>query len=432
MPVAATTALQALRDKGGISAGQRRPRSTAPGAASGRSRSRSRRRWAPRSPPSRARATVDGRRDRRRQVIDYTREDFTRARRAVRPDLRQWREPPLSTSGGRMAPGGILVVVGRGTGRTGRAAQSGPSRRPSCRASGDQTEAPFLAHRKRDGPRVLRGCSEAGSATPVIDRAIRSPRRPTPSATSSGAGARQGRDHGLSPRWPSSAIVPRDHWLRRPKAGSGPRPRELHMRHLASVLAIGAIALVATACSATGGGSSASGSVGGTGGTLEGTNWILTSFDVGRDLDRGPAGVASTPTSPRTRSAGPAAATSYNGPAIVSGATIKIGPLASTQMACVGAGSRPRAGLPGGSRRCHGFTATSDSLTLFDTAGKPLLVYARGAGQPARGRLERHRLQQRQGGRGVAGRRARRSRRRSPPTRSSARAAATTTTAPTR
>lgn len=157
------------------------------------------------------------------------------------------------------------------------------------------------------------------------------------------------------------------------------------MRHLASVLAIGAIAIVTSACSATGGGSAASGSAGGTGGTLEGTQWKLTSFDASGTSTTVPAGVTVDARFAANTIAGSGGCNVYSGPVTVSGATIKVGALVSTQMACAGpSGDVERAYLANLAKAAT-FTATADALTMFDAGGAPILVYAAGPANPLEG-----------------------------------------------
>ena len=70
----------------------------------------------------------------------------------------------------------------------------------------------------------------------------------------------------------------------------------------------------------------------------------------------------------------------YTGPATVSGATIKVGDLVSTQMACVGpAADVEQAYLANLAKAATSFTATADALTMFDASGAAILVYAAGA-----------------------------------------------------
>ena len=151
---------------------------------------------------------------------------------------------------------------------------------------------------------------------------------------------------------------------------------------------------MATACSATGGGSSPSGAAGGTGGTLEGTHWKLTTFDAGGTSTTVPAGVIVDARFTANTIAGSGGCNVYTGPATVSGATIKVGDLVSTQMACVGPPADVERAYLANLAKAATFTATADcpDNVRRGRRGDPRL---RGrAREPPRGRLERDRLQQ--------------------------------------
>ena len=154
------------------------------------------------------------------------------------------------------------------------------------------------------------------------------------------------------------------------------------MRQLTIVVAIGAIAIATAACSAAGGSPKPSG---GTGGTIEGVNWRLGSFAVAGKMTDVPQGAIADARFASGRVAGSGGCNSYGGPATITGATIKIGELVSTQMACTGPGADvEQAYLPLLSAAAS-FTATADALTLFDAGGSPTLVYAAGPANPLEG-----------------------------------------------
>lgn len=161
------------------------------------------------------------------------------------------------------------------------------------------------------------------------------------------------------------------------------------MRYLASVLAIGAIALVATACSTTGGGSSASASASGgnnvTANPLDGTHWKLTSFDSGGTSTAVPAGIVVDARFAAGNIAGSSGCNVYTGPVTVTGTSIKVGALATTQMACPGPQSETETAYLAALAKAATFTATADALTMFDAAGAPILVYAAGPANPLEG-----------------------------------------------
>ncbi len=161
------------------------------------------------------------------------------------------------------------------------------------------------------------------------------------------------------------------------------------MRSIVVVLAAGAIALAASACSSSGGSPSASSGpaagAGGTGGTIEGITWKLTSFDSAGTSTTVPAGVSADARFDGGKVAGSGGCNVYSGPATISGATIKIGLLVSTQMACTGPANDVERAYLANLEKAASFTATADALTLFDGSGAAILVYAKGAANPLEG-----------------------------------------------
>ena len=158
------------------------------------------------------------------------------------------------------------------------------------------------------------------------------------------------------------------------------------MRHLASVIAIGAIALVATACSTTGGGSPSAASNGNiTANPLDGTHWKLTSFDSGGTSTAVPAGVVVDARFAAGNIGGSSGCNVYTGPVTVTSTSIKVGALATTQMACPGPQSETETAYLAALAKAATFTATADALTMFDSGGSPILVYAAGPANPLEG-----------------------------------------------
>ena len=154
------------------------------------------------------------------------------------------------------------------------------------------------------------------------------------------------------------------------------------MRQLTIAIAIGAIAVATAACSAAG---SSPKPAGGTGGTIEGVNWRLSSFAVSGKMTDIPQGVIVDATFASGRVSGSSGCNSYSGPAIVTGATLKIGPLAGTLMACAGPGGDVETAYLPLLTAATSFTANADALTLFDASGAPTLIYAAGAANPLEG-----------------------------------------------
>jgi heat shock protein HslJ len=151
------------------------------------------------------------------------------------------------------------------------------------------------------------------------------------------------------------------------------------MRRFAFGLAMGAMVLATTACSATGGSTAAAG---GTGGTIDGITWRLSSFSSAGTSTNVPAEVAVDALFDSGKVTGTSGCNRYNGSAVVTGATIKIGPLASTQMACIGPAADVETAYLANLAKAASFTATADALTMYDAAGASILVYAAGPANP--------------------------------------------------
>jgi len=148
------------------------------------------------------------------------------------------------------------------------------------------------------------------------------------------------------------------------------------MRRFVFLLAVGAIAVISTACSSTGGASPSA--AGGAGGTIEGVTWKLSSFLSGSTSTTVPAGVTVDARFADGKVAGSGGCNRYSGPAPVTGSTIKIGPLVSTQMACAGPASDVESAYLADLAKVTSFTATPTALTMFDATGAQILVFAAG------------------------------------------------------
>jgi heat shock protein HslJ len=126
-------------------------------------------------------------------------------------------------------------------------------------------------------------------------------------------------------------------------------------------------------------------SSGGTGGTIEGPTWKLTQQVTDGSLADVPAGVVADASFKDGKVAGSAGCNVYNGSATISEATIEVGPLATTMMACQPPASDVEAAYLANLANAATFTATADALTIFDSSGKELLVYAAGPANPLEG-----------------------------------------------
>ena len=114
-------------------------------------------------------------------VIDYTQEDFTDGRRALRPHPRQRRQPLDGPDPARADPDGTLISNGGGhadgkLGRTIRAMLASMFVR--------QQASPTVKTQNHDDLVALKGLVEAGAVTPVIDRTYPLSETPRRSATS--------------------------------------------------------------------------------------------------------------------------------------------------------------------------------------------------------------------------------------------------------
>jgi heat shock protein HslJ len=118
------------------------------------------------------------------------------------------------------------------------------------------------------------------------------------------------------------------------------------------------------------------------GGKLDGTSWVLQSFDASGSATGVPAGVTVDARFADSRISGFGGCNSYSGQAVVSGASLAVGALASTQMACSDPANSVETAYLENLRRAAAFTATAERLTIFDGEGKAVLVYRVGKANP--------------------------------------------------
>ena len=147
------------------------------------------------------------------------------------------------------------------------------------------------------------------------------------------------------------------------------------MRRIIIGLALAAVAFSVTACSTTGG----------TGGTLDGTSWALKTYDVSGTATAVPAGTRVDAKFADGKVSGSSGCNVYNATVTISGATIKVGTTATTMMACDAARTALEQAYLGNLAKAATFTATSDTLTMFDSSGKSILVYSAAAANPLEG-----------------------------------------------
>jgi heat shock protein HslJ len=150
------------------------------------------------------------------------------------------------------------------------------------------------------------------------------------------------------------------------------------MRRSIALVSFGALAVLLAACSS-------GGSNGGTGGAIEGPTWTLKSQAVDGQATDVPAGVAVDAKFSGGNVAGSSGCNVYHGTAEIADATIKIGPLATTAMACDAPASEVEVAYLANLANAATYTATSDSLTIYDDSGALILTYAAGAANPLEG-----------------------------------------------
>ena len=149
------------------------------------------------------------------------------------------------------------------------------------------------------------------------------------------------------------------------------------MRRLFPAVLVGAMAVLA-ACSS-------GGSSGGTGGTIEGLTWKLTSQTVNGATTDVPAGVSVDAKFASTNVAGSGGCNVYHGSVTITDASLKVGPLATTSMACQGAASDTETAYLANLANASTYTATSDSLEIYDQSNAVILTYAVGPENPLEG-----------------------------------------------
>lgn len=136
-------------------------------------------------------------------------------------------------------------------------------------------------------------------------------------------------------------------------------------------LALAAAALV-TACSASGG----------SGGTFEGTTWLLKSYDNGTSMVDVPQGVYPDAVFAAGKVSGVLVCNSYTGGYTTSGSSLTISALAMTQMACPSTSPDVEGQMAAAMQKSATFTASRESLKLYDSSGKNVAVYQAAPADP--------------------------------------------------
>jgi NADPH:quinone reductase-like Zn-dependent oxidoreductase len=170
VPMAASTALQGLRDKGQIKAGQRVLIVGASGGVGTFAVQIAKAFGAHVTAVCSTRNVDQARSLGADEVIDYTREDFTRAGRKYDLILDVASTGSLSSRRRVLEPNGILVGVGAADGGRMTSIVVGLLETAVLSRFGDQKMPFFLAKNSKEDLMVLKEMVEAGKIRPVIDR----------------------------------------------------------------------------------------------------------------------------------------------------------------------------------------------------------------------------------------------------------------------
>jgi heat shock protein HslJ len=129
--------------------------------------------------------------------------------------------------------------------------------------------------------------------------------------------------------------------------------------------ALAVVALVAAACSASGG----------SGGTLEGTTWLLKSYDNGTSIVDVPQGVYPDAVFADGKVSGIFVCNSYTGGYTQSDSSLTVSQLATTMMACADTSPGVEEQMSAALQKAATYTASMESLKIYDASGKNVLVY---------------------------------------------------------
>jgi heat shock protein HslJ len=122
-------------------------------------------------------------------------------------------------------------------------------------------------------------------------------------------------------------------------------------------------------------GSVATAATGGTGGTLDGPTWVLKSYATAGVMTDVPSAVYASAVFKGGAVNGSAGCNVFNGSYTASGAALTFGPLATTMMACPSPQDTVEAAYLAALGKSATYTATADTLTIYDAAGLEILLY---------------------------------------------------------
>jgi heat shock protein HslJ len=147
------------------------------------------------------------------------------------------------------------------------------------------------------------------------------------------------------------------------------------MRSRAIVTTLAALVLVAAGCAASGG----------TGGTLEGTTWLMKSYDNGSSMVDVPQGIYPDARFASGTVSGVLVCNSYSGGYTQSGSSLTISALAMTQMACANTSPEVESQMAAAMQKAATYTASNASLKLYDASGKNVAVFQAAPADPLAG-----------------------------------------------
>jgi heat shock protein HslJ len=152
------------------------------------------------------------------------------------------------------------------------------------------------------------------------------------------------------------------------------------MRRTLLSIAIVSAATVVAGCTMLGIGGGA-----GTGGTIEGVRWLLTDYRVDGTATPVPADVTADASFAAGTVSGSGGCNSFTASYAAEGATLTIGQPASTLMLCDGPAGDVETAYFAALPTTASYTATADTLTLFDGSGNAILEFAAGPADPLAG-----------------------------------------------
>jgi len=152
----------------------------------------------------------------------------------------------------------------------------------------------------------------------------------------------------------------------------------MNARRLAALAMLIALPLAGCASDSGSGAGSATSATGATAPGLAGTSWELAQYaaEGATTLTEVPADVRATADFTDDQISGSGGCNSFTGAYTTDGDTIEIGPLASTQMACVPEVTEVESGYLARLGAATTFAITDGTLTLTDASGQVVLAYA--------------------------------------------------------